>query len=58
VVASSFLFQYIQVNVYAPSSIVVTRGGEMAVFVAGQCLTCSEHTSVVNGRTADINGKI
>jgi hypothetical protein len=45
----------IQVNVYAPIGIAVTRSGEIAILVAGQYLACDDCSSIVDskvGRTA------
>jgi hypothetical protein len=50
----------IQVNVYAPRSMAITRSGEIALLVTGQYLTCSDCSSIVNTkgrRTAVESGK-
>jgi DNA-directed RNA polymerase subunit RPC12/RpoP len=38
----------IQVNIYAPMSMAITRSGEIALLVTGQYLTCGDCGSIVN----------
>jgi hypothetical protein len=47
----------IQVSIYAPISMAVTRSGKMALLVTSQYLTCGDCGSIVNtkGRRTIVN---
>jgi len=51
-------FNGIQVNVYAPIRIVVMRSEDIAIFITGQYLACSDCSSIVKSKVVRTAGRV